>query len=138
MFHSRCVKNGLFLLAIPLLLTSCGLFKSRSPQPQKPPGTSHFPFGLFKKKVTPPQASLPLWMGTITLVNSESHYVLIDSNALYAATPGRILTCLSKNRETAKVRVSSDKNPPFFIADIVSGDPQVGERVYAPDINHRP
>lgn len=108
------------------------------PTPQaKPPSMgllSHFHFVFFpSKKKTAQRALIPLWIGTITMVNHENHFVLIDSNAFYAVVPGKQLSCISQNRETGKVTISKDKNPPFFIADITSGSPQVGDRVYFQD-----
>jgi len=34
--------------------------------------------------------------------------------------------------ETGSVRMSSLRNPPFLIADIVSGDPSPGDKIYLP------
>ena len=151
MKRTALLRLLLLVMAVTFTLPSCKLLPhKRTIIPQPPPGQptptptpkppnmgllSHFHFSFFpsKQKKTTPRALVPLWIGTITMVNLETHFVLIDSNAFYAVVPGKQLSCISQSRETGKVVVSKDKNPPFFIADIVSGSPQVGDRVYSQD-----
>jgi len=84
-----------------------------------------------KPKKTP-VARAPVVVGTIAVVNREDRFVLIDATAYSAASPGDSLTCLSSAKEVSTVRVSSERRPPFLIADIVAGKPQVGDRVFSP------
>lgn len=91
-----------------------------------------------KSPKKPRKATQPIWMGTVSLVNLEHSYALIDSNTLYAAIPGKSIFAVSPTRETARMRISAEKNPPFFIADIISGTPEVGNRVYSPEIIDKP
>jgi hypothetical protein len=102
----------------------------------KPPGenflarTWHM---VFPKKETPPPATLPQWIGTIKLVNERDGYALIDSQQGYYAIPdGEMLNSVGGGSESGVLRVTADRNPPFFIADIVGGKPRAGDRVYSP------
>ncbi len=87
---------------------------------------------IFPRKVRPPAAAVPQWMGTIKLIHPAGNYALIDSQPYVGVAPGTLLNSVGNESETGSLRVSADRNPPFFIADIVSGRPQVGDRVYSP------
>lgn len=94
---------------------------------------------IFGKKKPPiPAAVVPLWIGTIKVVNSGERYVLIDSNLTVAIPPGEILNAVGNDFETGTVRTTADRVHPFFIADIASGNPSVGDRVYSPKRNISP
>lgn len=80
----------------------------------------------------PPQAVPPRWIGEVKMVNAPEHFVLIDAVAISYALPGEELACISEHRETARLRLSPLKSPPFLIADIISGKPSVGDRVCKP------
>lgn len=85
-----------------------------------------------KKKPEAPVASAPLWIGTIKVVNAAEQYVLIDSNLTVSIPPGEILNSVGNDFESGTVRTTADRMHPFFIADIASGNPAVGDRVYSP------
>ncbi|MFY8216860.1 MAG: hypothetical protein ACOVMP_09725 [Chthoniobacterales bacterium] len=85
-----------------------------------------------KKKPEAPVASAPTWIGTIKVVNQAERYVLIDSNLTVALPPGEILNSVGNDFESGTVRTTADRVHPFFIADIASGNPAVGDRVYSP------
>jgi|GEM_PF-1017677 len=88
---------------------------------------------LFKKKQPEaPVASAPSWIGTIKVVNQAERYVLIDSKLTVALPPGEILNSVGNDFESGTVRTTADRVHPFFIADIASGNPSVGDRVYSP------
>lgn len=87
---------------------------------------------VFPKKEEPPAASMPQWIGTIKLVNERDGYALIDSQGYFAMAGGETLNSVGADTESGVLRVTADKNPPFFIADIVSGKPRAGDRVYSP------
>lgn len=89
------------------------------------------PFNLLPKKAKPPVAQQPRLMGVVRMVNLEDKYVLIDAVS-QNAVPGDLLICITDQRETANLRMSTMKNPPFLIADIASGTPNVGDRVFKP------
>ena len=48
------------------------------------------------------------------------------------AEAGDLLVCIRDQKETANLRMSTLKNPPFLIADIASGTPSPGDRVFKP------
>ena len=66
-------------------------------------------------------------IGTITLVNEENRFVLIDANE--TAEPGLPLQAVTPGGEpAARLKVSPEKKAPFLIADIVSGTPHRGDQ----------
>ena len=88
-------------------------------------------FGLLgKRKSEPPKAQAAIQIGTIKLVNETERFVLIDTVAYQAATPGDKLVSINDGKESGTLKVSPLRNPPFLIADIVEGSPSRGDRVY--------
>lgn len=87
---------------------------------------------MLPKKKKPPQALPPRLVGVVRMVNKEDKFVLIDAFASQAAAPGDQLVCIMNQQETANLRMSNMKNPPFLIADIVNGTPSPGDKVYKP------
>lgn len=85
---------------------------------------------VFPPKAPPPQAIPPRLVGTVKMVNAADKFVLIDSVGLSAAQPGDVLVCITSQRETASLRASALRNPPFLIADITNGSPSPGDKVY--------
>jgi hypothetical protein len=71
-------------------------------------------------------------IGTIKMVNKEDKFVLIDGASFQGAQAGDALVCITNQKETANLRMSTLKNPPFLIADITNGSPSVGDKVYKP------
>lgn len=90
---------------------------------------------VFPKREEPPAAIPPRWIGRITLVDERSNFALVDSQPFSPLPPGTVLHSVSQDRETGILRVSADRNPPFFIADITSGSPRPGDRLYSPEQN---
>jgi hypothetical protein len=88
---------------------------------------------FFPPKEATPTAAPPNWVGKVALVNLEDRYVLVDSQSTYNFAPGETLTCIGEGRVSGTVQVTIDRKPPFFIADILSGRPQVGDRIYSPN-----
>ena len=74
----------------------------------------------------------PQWVGVIRMVNSEENFVLVESGAMSAAIPGETYLAVGKGMETASLKMSALKNPPFLIADILSGSPATGDKIYLP------
>jgi hypothetical protein len=89
---------------------------------------------IFPPKELPPVAAPPQWIGTIKLVIERDGYALIDSQGYLAISPGETLNSVGSDMESGVLRVTTDRNPPFFIADIVSGKPRAGDRVYSPKV----
>lgn len=130
----------LLLAAFVLAAPSCAGSKGQAPAPQ--PAAAKGPnllqqalakvTGLFPKKSQAPAALPPQWTGTIRMVNLPERFVLIESAAVGTAIPGETYLAISKGTETASLRMTSLKNPPFLIADILTGSPSTGERIYRP------
>jgi hypothetical protein len=85
---------------------------------------------IFPKKPKPPQAEAPRLIGTIKMVNKEDRFVLIDAVSVSGIQPGDALVCIVNQRESAFLRSSPLKNPPFLIADITGGSPSPGDKVF--------
>ena len=66
-------------------------------------------------------------VGDVSLVNEEMGFVLID--AIQSPRPGTQLQAFSgSQQETALLKVSPERKPPFIIADILRGTPHAGDR----------
>lgn len=87
---------------------------------------------VFPKKAAPPTAEPPQWIGVVKLVNEHEGYALVDAQNYAALPPGETLNAVGEDRETGVLRVTADREAPFFIADIVSGKPRAGDRIYSP------
>ncbi|MDQ6861450.1 MAG: hypothetical protein M3032_09900 [Verrucomicrobiota bacterium] len=73
----------------------------------------------------------PVYVGSIASVNRESHYVLLDVNGTTARPEaGTELTAIATSGEATRLKVAAERKRPFVTADIVSGEPVKGERVY--------
>jgi len=106
-----------------------------TPKPPKP----FFLFAWMKKvsrllphKTKPPAATTPQWAGAIRMVNTAENFVLIESGTIANVIPGETYVAVSNGSETASLRMTNLKNPPFLIADILSGNPSPGEKIYLP------
>ena len=87
---------------------------------------------LIPRKTRPPTAIPPTRVGEVKVVSLENQFVLIDAATLQGASPNDVLVCIANQQETAQLRLSTLKSPPFLIADIISGTPSVGDKVYKP------
>ena len=116
--------------------------ESRIPRPPSPsrsgplsrassPGSHPSP-NLLPRKAKPPPAQVPRLIGVVKTVNREDRFVLIDATTFQGAEAGDLLVCVRDQKETANLRMSTLKNPPFLIADIASGAPSPGDRVLKP------
>lgn len=92
----------------------------------------NWPGMLFPKKPAPPQALPPQVVGAIKMVNPADGFVLIDAVSFSNMEPGTLMLCIANRQETATLRMSGLKNPPFLIADIVNGHPSPGDKVIKP------
>jgi hypothetical protein len=79
-------------------------------------------------KSAPPSA---LAVGTVTLVNEEGKFVLVDNGALPVPPIGGILKCYpaSATEPSAELVATDVRKRPFTIADIREGVPHKGDRV---------
>lgn len=101
--------------------------KAKKPSPYNP---FNWPKLLFPKKKQPPQALPPARLGTIAFIDEENKFVLVDAETLAGAVPGEPLVCISNQNETGTLRLSTLRNPPFLVADIIGGNPRKGDLVY--------
>ncbi len=69
-------------------------------------------------------------VGEIAIVDEEKQFVLVDLESnLYVPTPGTPLRSINATGETAHLKASPEQKRPFIAADIVDGDPAVGDQV---------
>ena len=85
---------------------------------------------IFPPKPKPPTAQPVQLIGTVRQVNLDNQFVLIDTITNFSAAPGEVFVTLSKQSQTATLRMSALKSPPFLIADITDGKPSPGDRVF--------
>ena len=71
----------------------------------------------------------PRRVGTVAVVNDELRFVLVDVGSLYTPAAGTALKSFSGGRETGILAVDPEKQRPFIVADIVKGEPKVGDQV---------
>lgn len=69
-------------------------------------------------------------VGTISLVNPESNFVLVDSGSLPSPAMGASAQARAADGSLSELRVTEVRKRPFVIADIVNGTPHVGDRVF--------
>ncbi len=69
-------------------------------------------------------------IGTVTLVNSDVAYALIDNGSQPSPAPGTKVECRAADGSTAQLRVTEIRKRPFIVADIISGTPHKGDEVY--------
>jgi hypothetical protein len=103
-------------------------------KPLAPPTSWLGGLGKFlpKKKPRPPAATPVNWTGTIQLVNTAENFVLIESESATPVIPGEKYLSVQNGRESGTLRMTSLKAHPFLIADIVSGNPSTGDKIYIP------
>ena len=103
-------------------------------KPLAPPTSWLGGLGKFlpKKKPRPPAATPVNWAGTIQLVNTAENFVLIESESASPVIPGEKYLSVQNGRESGTLRMTSLKAHPFLIADIVSGNPSTGDKIYIP------
>jgi hypothetical protein len=68
-------------------------------------------------------------VGTVAVVNEELHFVLVDVGSLYVPRPGTALKSFSGGTETGILAVDPEKQRPFIVAEIIRGEPKVGDEV---------
>ena len=72
----------------------------------------------------------PHSVGTITLVNEDARFVLIDAGHSAVPPAGTALKTMSGETESGVVMVGDVRKRPFAVADIVRGSPRKGDRVF--------
>ena len=82
------------------------------------------------KKAARAAVPQPLFVGTITLVNDDGHFVLIDSGMSPGPMPGAVLKSRTSAGESGELKAGEVRRRPFAIADVVKGTPKVGDQVF--------
>jgi hypothetical protein len=79
---------------------------------------------------TPGAVTAPVVVGEIAVVDEEKRFVLIDLDSnLYVPPPGLALRSVNAAGKTARLKASPEQKRPFIAADIVDGEPAVGDQV---------
>ena len=82
------------------------------------------------KTAGPKPVVAPRVVGEVAVVDEEKQFVLIDLESnLYVPPPGTEMRATNASGETARLKASPEQKRPFIAADIVSGEPAVGDRV---------
>ena len=84
------------------------------------------------KRPQPPAtlAIPPRIIGEVAIVDEEKQFVLIDLESnLYVPAPGTALRAINAKGEAAHLKASPEQKRPFVAADIVDGEPAVGDKV---------
>jgi hypothetical protein len=111
---------GLVLtMFVALYVSGCAAFKKL-----------HLPAHRPAQPAATPAPVKPQVVGTITLVNEDAHFVLIDVGASGVPRSGTALKAMSGGAETGVVTVGEVRRRPFVVADIVRGAPRKGDRVF--------
>ena len=134
------------LLLIPLLSqTGCTTAKSSKrvhtgtetlPTPATPNGKPSFlramshPWEIlhFKPRSDPPRALELREIGVIRSISHDGTYVLVELDPGVAVTSGSDLVVLHGSGGESRLRVA-EMRPPFFVADLLSGQPAPGDHV---------
>ena len=123
---TSCLKSmpRLSLVSVIRLLIAGGLalgvLGGCSLEPKPAPGSS--------AAVTAP--TRPIRIGEVKVIDERKRFVLIDLQAnLYLPQPGVMLRAMRDSAETARLKVSPERKRPFIAADIIEGDPAVGDEV---------
>jgi hypothetical protein len=116
---SQCVRT-VALLALVVGLSGCSLFK----------GTHGNKPGRQKEKPGATAPASPRLVGTVTVVNSDDGFVLVDFGMQPTVAPGTKLTTRTDGTESGELLVGDVHKRPFVIADIVKGSPQKGDQVF--------
>ena len=88
--------------------------------------------GSIARRTTATKAAGPrvINVGEVVVVNEERRFVLIDlESSLYVPAPGVFLHTMHGSTQTARLKVSPERKRPFIAADILDGEPKVGDRV---------
>ena len=83
-----------------------------------------------KKPGAEPGPVQPIFVGTVTLVNTNLGFVLIEATPVFMPEAGQALKCKSNGVDSAIVTVGVERKRPFISADIVKGMPQKGDEVF--------
>ncbi len=110
-------KRGLIFVLLMAVLPGCALVKN---------------FGKRKPPAMPTTTAAPQnFLGTISMVNEDGRFVLVDFGGFAAPTPGAELQVRRSGAEVATLKAGAEMRRPFAAADIVQGTPQAGDDVWS-------
>lgn len=69
-------------------------------------------------------------IGSVYLINEARRFVVIESPNAQLVPAAMELAVMRNGDVAATVRVSRERRPPFLVADILTGEPMRGDRVY--------
>jgi hypothetical protein len=76
------------------------------------------------------QPARPSVVGAIAVVDEEKRFVLIDLGSnLYVPAPGAAMHSTNAAGAIAHLKASPEQKRPFIAADIIDGEPAVGDEV---------
>ena len=84
---------------------------------------------FFRHKQPPPRAVALQRVGTISTISTDGSYVIILQEPGVALFSGRDLVVTAVSGEPIRLR-TAESQPPYFIADVKSGHPEVGQTVF--------
>jgi hypothetical protein len=77
-----------------------------------------------------PSPVLPSVVGAIAVLDEEKRFVLIDLGSnLYVPAPGAAMHSINATGAIAHLKASPEQKRPFIAADIIDGEPTVGDEV---------
>jgi len=85
-------------------------------------------FQHFKHKAHPPKAWALQRIGTIRTVSNDGSYVIVELEPGVLVSAGTELLVTGSGDGSARLK-AAEIEPPFFVADIESGNPKPGDLV---------
>ncbi len=82
-----------------------------------------------RPKPTPPPKAVPLrHVGTVRTLSNDGSYVIAELEAGIMVATGMELLVTATGGAPARLKVA-EIQPPYFVADILSGHPEQGDRI---------
>lgn len=128
------MKNPTCIALATALFVLCGCAGQKEKKPPTPPMSLLRAFEkiLPKKKPKPPAATPVDWAGTIRMVNRNENFALVEAQSATPCVVGEKYISVQNGSESGTLLITSLKAHPFFIADIVGGNPSDGDKIYLP------
>lgn len=80
-----------------------------------------------------PSATAVRLLGNVRVIGTGGRFVLVEASVVAVAASladGQTLVCRAAGADTATLRVSHERRPPFVITDVANGEPHVGDEVF--------
>lgn len=104
--------------------------RSESSEASVEPESSEKPESPQSPKASGPQRPRRISMGQVHMVHAQGRFVLIQAAQMKKVPPeAELMTYSPQGRPTGKLRISPEKKGNFFVADILKGKPQPGDKV---------